>query len=98
MTWWKIWFASSSVNLNLIHVLLLPFKNVVEQFTFLHVLGDEKQALFRLYDFVQLNERRMKNFGQNIDLSMDPFKILCCEFQFFQYFDCHLLTSWNVEA
>lgn len=77
-------------------MLLFIFHDVIEEFTILKVLGDEKYAFLSFYDFI-----KMKNVGVSyslkyFDLSMNSFLILDCQLGFLYNFDGNLLTSGNI--
>ena len=51
------------------------FNDVIEKFTVLYVLHNQKQMARGFYDFIQLNDGRMPDQFQNVDLSGDSLNI-----------------------
>lgn len=53
----------------------LPFDDVVEQFTSAGILHDQEQLARRLDNLVKLDDVRVTNYLQNVDLSGHPVNI-----------------------
>jgi hypothetical protein len=67
--------------------------DIIEQFSVLAELHDEKQFAFGLDDFVQLDDIRMADFLKNFDLSADTLDVFfVLDARFFKDFNGHLQT------
>lgn len=71
---------------------LFFISDVIEQFTATAVLHDQKQVFWGLDYFVELDQVRMTDQFQNVDLPADSFNVAdVCDLLFLQYLYCHFL-------
>lgn len=74
-------------------------RDVVEELTVAAVLHDQKQALGRLDDFVQLNDAGVPHDLQDVDFSLDSLDVVdVLDLPFVQNLDRHFLPGENVKT
>lgn len=82
-------------------ILLEPavFDDVLEELSARTILHDQVQVIIVFNHLVQLNDVRVPDFLEDCDFSVDSVNIgLILDFIFFQYFDGHLVASYNVRS
>lgn len=86
-----------SASLRLSHPSLSDY--IVEEFTSRGILHDEIELSLRLYYLIKLNDIRMPNQLENVDLAGHAFNIRHVRYAIlFEYFDSHLLSGKYVLA
>ena len=93
----KIFYSSNDLvkefeGLRLLNTLVLD--DVVEELASIRILHDKIELLWRLNDFVQLDDIGMANHLQNMDFSCNSLNIIdILDLVFFENFDRHSFTG-----
>lgn len=75
MICWNILQASVSGILNLIYKLLFAFNDIIEQLASLHVLHNQEELFWSLNDLIKLDDARVTDQLQDVDLSTHSLNI-----------------------
>ena len=73
--------------------------DIVEKFSITTVFHDKKQPFWRLYNLVELNNRWMSDYLQDVDFPCNSLYVVnILNLPLVKYFDGHLLPSVNMKT